>query len=739
MRGIGAFCRGRPAVLLGVLAAGVLWLAPTSASAALVWSAPTFLDAGADSGLVDLACPTSTLCVAVDSHGREVSFDPADPGAWSAYAIDGTRALTGVSCPAASECVAVDGQGAAITFDPEQTGAAPDWYVIDPPSVTNPGNALAAVSCASTSLCIAVDQEGHVSAFSPVGPPDVRMASFDSQQTLGGLHLVACPSGTQCSVLSDTETGTAPQSPTQMLVTFDPRSLETEGTVPVPSSVELNQLVCPTSGECVGAGYSVSVVGGHLGGNGTTTVTFDPMSSTAEPAVVRGAVANFAIACASAALCTAMDASGAELSFDPNGSGVLEQAAVDPLGDYGMGFNGSQIACPSADECVLATWNDSDAITFAPLSPGKPTLVPIDDGGPVASVACPAGGECIGLTSTEPADSPTLSAAARLTSRSQTHVAGTWLLIGTARAIACPTRTQCTVVAAQITECSDCVPAPATSEVMTFNPYKPSTAHSFEARIKVAVDGVACPTSHLCTVVDQRGREVTFDPIRPQVRSVHPESARALIAITCPSAAQCTAVGKNGIEVTFVPATGSSITNRQIDRTRTLTAVACPTTRQCTAVDRFGREITFDPQRDQRPVSQRISTSRLTGIACPSRRSCVAVSAAGDAALGNPVNRHRWTLEPVPGASPLLAIACSSTEACVAADSAGHMFETVRRSPLNPTGNPRETYSWRRRPLLLSSRFSGSAKPGGAGFGQPGGGVTGAGGFGVVAARCGAF
>ena len=684
MRGSGAFCRGRPAALLGALAAGVLWLAPASASAALVWSAPVFLDAGTDSGLVDLACPTSTLCVAVDSAGREVSFDPADPSAWSAYAIDGTRALTGVACPAASECVAGDGRGAAITFDPEQAGAASRRYVISrgPLHVPEPGNALDAVSCASTRLCIAVDQQGDVIGFSPVGPPDARIAPFSAEQTLGGQHLVACPSSTQCSVLSATGTWTATQSPAQTLITFDPRSLDAVATISVPSSVGLDQLVCSTSDECVGAGLSLSVVGGRLGGNGTATVTFDPTSSTAVPAVVRGAVANFAIACASASLCTTMDASGAEASFDPNSSGVLEQAAVDPLGDYSKGSNGARIACPSAGECVLATWNDSDAITFAPLTPRTPVPIPIDDGGPIAAVACPALRECVGLATTQPPYSLPVSVAAVLDSRSQPHIDGTGLLSGTAKGIACPTRTQCTAVATQIPVCGGCSTTPRAAET-TFNPYRPSRRYPFGAPgIKIdnsVVDGLACPTSHLCIVVDRRGREVTFDPIRPRARSVQLESSTALTSIGCPSAKQCTAVGKNGIEVTFVPETGALITSRQIDMTRTLTSVACPTARQCSAVDQFGREITFDPRHDRRLLSQRISTERLTGLACPSKRSCVVVTAAGDAALGDPVVRHRWTVGAVPGASSLLAIACSSPGACVAADSAGHMFETVRR------------------------------------------------------------
>lgn len=683
MRGSGAFYRGRLPQLLGVLAAGMLWLAPSSASAALSWSAPVFLDAGADSGLVDLACPTATQCVAVDSDGREVSFDPARPGAWSAYTIDGTRALTGVACPAATQCVAVDGQGAAITFDPEDVGAAPRRYVIDPgPLVAAPGNALAAVSCASSSLCIAVDQQGHVIGFAPVGTADPRIASFSAEATLGGQHLLACPSVTRCSVLSTSGSGSGSQSPVQSLITFDPRSLEAVATTPVPSSLALTRLACPTVGECIGAGLALSQVGGHLGWSGTVTVTFDQVSATAGPAVVRGDVSDFALACVSASLCTAMDDSGAELSFDPNGSGVLQQAAVDPLGDYSKGDNGARIACPAVDRCVLATWNDSDAITFAPLSPGRPVPVPIDDGASISAVACPAAAECVGLASTQLPDTLKFSVAALVDSRSQTHAGGTALLSGAARGIACPTRTQCTAVATATPECGGCSRGRSTVD-MTFNPYKPPRRYPFGAPgVKIDKDagsGLACPGARECIVVDRGGREVTFDPLRPRARSVHVESAAALTSVACASAKQCTAVGKKGIEVTFVPGTGALITSRRIDGTRRLTAVACPTARQCSAVDRRGREITFYPLHNGQLVVHQVGETGLTGIACPSRRLCVAVSTAGEVAAGDPVARHRWRVQPVPDAGSLLAVACSPSRACVAADADGRMFETGLR------------------------------------------------------------
>ena len=659
-----------------MLAVGVSWLAPASASAASLWSAPMFLDAGADSGLVDLACPTLTQCVAVDSSGREVMFDPAAPSAWSAYTIDGTRALVAVSCPGASQCVAVDGQGDAITFDPQEVGAGPRRYVIDP-------GALTAVSCASTSQCIAVDQQGHVVAFSPVGLPDARTAAFSAEPTVGGSHLVACPSESQCSVLNVTGAWTATQAPSETLLTFDPRSLSVVSTIPVPSSVAMQQIVCPSTSECVGAGLQLVMIGGQLGGSGMATVTFAPISSTAGPAVVRGAVRELALACASAALCTVMDASGAETSFAPSGSGVLKQAAVDPLGDYAKGANASEIACPSTGQCVLATWNNSDAITFAPLAPGSPSPVPIDDGAPVPSVACARAGICVGVANTQFAYAPAAtSLAALINPGSPPHLDATGLLDGTSRGLACPTRTQCTAVATQGPGCGFCSQRPRSVET-TFNPYRPPRRDPYGSPgteiDNARIGGLSCPTARECTVVDRRGREVTFSPLRPRQRSVHPESNVALTSVSCPAANQCTAIGKEGIEVTFSPTTGSPVTDWQLDGSSTLTAVSCTTVKQCTAVDELGREITFNPQLvAARLTAHQIIKATLTDIACPSQHRCIAVTTTGDSVSGNPVAARRWTVEAVAGASSLRAIACSSPTSCVAGDSAGHIFETPR-------------------------------------------------------------
>jgi hypothetical protein len=669
--------------VLIVLAAGASWVAPATAAAAPVWSAPTFLDTGielADNpGLTGIACPAASECVAVDSDGHEVVFDPADPGGWSAYAIDGSYPLTGVSCASASQCVAVDHRGAEITFDPQLIGAAPELTVIDQ------GQTLDAVACPSVALCVAVSGDGQALIFDPAAPSGVRTLALGSTP----LALVACPSTTQCTALDTDGNGDGVAEP-ERVVTFDPQTVAIGLVIQLPGTGNITGLSCPTTGECVGAGLGsicpLAVPGQPLSPSCKDegeTVTFDPTAPAAPALADRGAINFLDVACVSAVECTAMDASGAETTFNPSSSGVLAEGAVDPLGDYSKGFNGSRIACPAAGECVLATWNDPATITFAPLSPGTPPQVAIDDGAPVAALACTGAADCLASVSSQPSEAPGPSTGVAVLG-SQSHAELSGRLAGTGRGIACPKRTQCTIVGTQTTFCSVCARGPkvTSSAEVTFEPGRPDPRNTFGlpgTKIdKAAISGLACPTARECVAVDRLGREVTFDPIRPRRRSTQGESTTVLVSVSCPSVKQCTAVDGHGGEVTFVPSTGWQITGRQIDGSRVTTAVSCPTTAQCSAVDQSGHEVMFDPQHPGKPVAQPISTAALAGIACPTSHLCVAVSAAGTAASGDPIAGRRWSVAAIPGAGPLLAVACSTgTADCVAGDAIGHVFRTT--------------------------------------------------------------
>jgi hypothetical protein len=98
-------------------------------------------------------------CTAVDYNGQEVTFDPtAPPATPSPHSVDpstvGFNALYDVACPSTSDCVAVDSSGNAIEGDPAQPSG---WTVTPIPGAA----ALYAVTCSSVARCAAVDGEGN--------------------------------------------------------------------------------------------------------------------------------------------------------------------------------------------------------------------------------------------------------------------------------------------------------------------------------------------------------------------------------------------------------------------------------------------------------------------------------------------------------------------------------------------------------------------------------------------------
>ena len=58
-----------------------------------------------------VACPTATQCIAVDSNGQQVTFNPASPGTPTPTSIDPNSILNAIACVSAEECTAVDQTG----------------------------------------------------------------------------------------------------------------------------------------------------------------------------------------------------------------------------------------------------------------------------------------------------------------------------------------------------------------------------------------------------------------------------------------------------------------------------------------------------------------------------------------------------------------------------------------------------------------------------------------------------
>jgi hypothetical protein len=118
--------------------------------------------------LTGVACPTTTLCVAVDAAGNAVtSTNPgAGASAWSVSRIDSAHALTGVSCAAAGLCVAVNAAGGVLTSS-NPTADAGAWTM----NRVDGSNILAGVACPSAGLCVVVDQFGNVITGATPTPP----------------------------------------------------------------------------------------------------------------------------------------------------------------------------------------------------------------------------------------------------------------------------------------------------------------------------------------------------------------------------------------------------------------------------------------------------------------------------------------------------------------------------------------------------------------------------------------
>ena len=143
-------------------------------SAGWHWNASYHLP-GATGGINGLACPSTSLCVAVSSttkiywtkkpsgartNWKSARLEPANqPGVQGAVIFDD------VSCPSAHFCAAVDDIG-NVFYSTDPTGGRTTWHAvaIDSPS-------LQAISCASSHLCAALDSHGQVlTATNPSGP-----------------------------------------------------------------------------------------------------------------------------------------------------------------------------------------------------------------------------------------------------------------------------------------------------------------------------------------------------------------------------------------------------------------------------------------------------------------------------------------------------------------------------------------------------------------------------------------
>jgi len=310
----------------------------------------------------------------------------------------------------------------------------------------------------------------------------------------------------------------------------------------------LVSVACPSVTQCTSIGSVVSPVGSDIP-NEVQEVTFNPASSSSPtPATVETGPYLFGgdIACLSLTLCTAIDESAHELTFDPALPG-------NPIPvNYGVPL--PNLACPSTTQCTAVgpdpggVFSPKQEVTFNPTAPGNPTPVTFNpDSGYLNAVSCPSVTECVAVGWTG-----------------------------------------------------------ADGQEITFDPTSPGSPAPVTLGIDLGLDGVACPLVTQCTAVGGAGHnavEITFNPLAPG-----PSTEAAFtgglgaVSVVCPSATQCTAWGGERFVVTFNPTAPGAPTATTIAGAQIINSVACPSITQCTAVGGqlsagafTGAEVTFDP------------------------------------------------------------------------------------------------------------------------------------------------
>ena len=349
---------------------------PASASTPVWRLQSTPNPSGAEvSALSGVVCPSAALCSAVgySVNGSGVYGTLAERSKGSTWEVQSTpnpsgatlSLLSGIACPSTTLCIAVgsyvDSSGVYFTLTERWNGST--WEVQSTPNPSGAtGSQLNGVACPSTTQCTAVGYYftnsscvplaerwdgstwavqaapnaagGGCSVFNSVACPSTRLCTavgYDSNSSGGAATLVEGWNGSTWQVQSTP----SPNGPTNLNV--------------------LNGVACASATLCIAVGYgedSSRVVAALTERwDGTTWV----LESTPNPGGVRGGGFS-GIACPSTALCTAVGnyTTSSFLTVTLverwNGTTWAVESTPNPSGAQGSGLSG--VTCPLTTLCT---------------------------------------------------------------------------------------------------------------------------------------------------------------------------------------------------------------------------------------------------------------------------------------------------------------------------------------------------------------------------------------------------
>ncbi len=632
-----------------------------------------------------VSCPSTGLCVAVDTAGHLVtSTDPnAGPSAWQVSNL--TQAgldLTGISCPSVSLCVVVDTNGDVITST-DPTGGPLAWDItgglLDPMFP-------AYVSCPSTNFCVAVDANDTVAySTDPTGGASA-WTTYSTDYPGLAFDGISCASSTLCVAMdssSEVVISTDPTAPAQLGGSGPGDWSETT----VDSGNVLSSVWCESTSLCVAVDEQGNVLSSANPTGGSSAWSIAP---------VDGTTALLGITCSSASLCAAVDSQGDVLvSTNPTGGApAWTTSNIDGTNQV------TAISCPSDALCVSVDSAGNIASTISPGGgPSSWTTATVDNTDWLSGISCPSAALCVGVdhsgnvvTSTDPTGGSPHWTVTQVDS------------VGKLMAVACPST-------------SLCVAVDDTSHIFTStDPTGGAAAWTIadeSGSLVAGFHGVSCATDSACLAVGgDGGGLITTDPTGgPAAWSyvrVGPGSAVTpggnvgggeLITGAWCSLDLCVTIDDAGeIETAaspfanigpnrcYDPATGKSDLNGPCFVPHTLSSgailegISCSSSSFCAVVDDLGNVWTsLDPSAG---ASSWQATSIdpahfLDAVTCPSSSFCLAVDNVGQAfASDTPTGgSSSWAAADVDGVNNTLSGAdCLSSSSCVLVDTIGNVI-----------------------------------------------------------------
>jgi hypothetical protein len=235
-------------MLLGAVV--VALVAPACASATSppwVWREAGSMDSR---GQIELACPSASVCLALDSAGHVLASRTPAAGAhgWTRTEVTGAPAFRSLACASASECFAADATGDLWAFSEPADGVASPTR-----QDFGPGEGVTGVACPSAQICVGVagqdvlistdPEDDSWEAFQNVANgQDLQCLKYmTSPDCSVGLTSVACSSSAHCLAL-DGEGGA---------LDIDPETSSFSGDEGEDPDLVVNGPACIAGGPCL--------------------------------------------------------------------------------------------------------------------------------------------------------------------------------------------------------------------------------------------------------------------------------------------------------------------------------------------------------------------------------------------------------------------------------------------------------------------------------------------------------